>query len=143
MREMLKCIDDIDGAITYYKKILKKDRERRGSDEETALDGVILHNLGTLHSQQGQLELAEKELTQALKVRERLLGEHNQEVASTLVALGAVHGVQGHKRQAIDCFQQALIIERSYAKDDNDPQVLHILRNIAVLRGEKVPKWDA
>ena len=140
--EMLKCIDDIDGAISYYTKILQEDRERRGSDEETVLDGVILQNLGTLHSQQRQLELAEQEMTQALEIQKRFLGENNQEVAATLIALGSVHGVQGHKRQALECFQQALLIERIYAEDDNEPQILHILRNIAVLHGEKVPKWD-
>lgn len=140
--EMLKCIDDIDGAISYYAKILQEDRERRGIDEETILDGVILQNLGTLHSQQRQLELAEQEMTQALEIQKRFLGENNQEVAATLIALGSVHGVQGHKRQALECFQQALLIERIYAEDDNEPQVLHILRNIAVLHGEKVPKWD-
>ena len=140
--EMLKCVDDMDAAVLYYQKILQEDRERRGSDEETVLDGLVLQNLGMMHSQQRQLELAEQEMTQALEIQKRFLGDHNQEVAATLTALGSVHGVQGHKRQALECFQQALLIERIYAEDDNAPQILHILRNISVLHGQKVPKWD-
>lgn len=140
--DMLKCVDDVDGAILSYEKILKEDRKRRDSDEETALDGVILQSLGLLHSQQRQLELAEQELSQALEVQQRFLGDRNQEVSATFTALGSVHGIQGQKRKALECFQQALLIERMYAEDDNEPQVLHILRNISVLHGEKVPKWD-
>jgi len=163
--DMLKCVDDIDGAITYYEKILAEDKARRRrqrrrrqsngdddvdddeednthEDEETVFDGIVLYNLGTLHSQQRQLDLAQDEMTRALEIQKRFLGENNQEVAATLTALGSVYGVQGEKRHAIECFQQALLIERMYAEDDNDPQVLQLLRNISILHGEKVPKWD-
>ena len=50
--DMLSALDDIDSAIHYYQKILKEDKDRRGSDDETELDAVILHSIGLLHSQQ-------------------------------------------------------------------------------------------
>jgi len=140
--DLLATIDDIDGAILYAEKVLKEDRQRRGSEEETALDGVILKTIGVLHSQQKKLGLAEQELTKALEITKRFGGETHLEVARILNSLGSVHGVAGDKRKAYDCFQQALIVERIYAEDDNDPQILHILRNLAVLSGEKVPKWE-
>ena len=72
----------------------------------------------------------------------RFGGEANPEVAVTANALGSVHGVLGNKRKALECFQQALLIHRMYAEDDNDSEILHILRNISILKGEKVPKWN-
>jgi hypothetical protein len=81
-------------------------------------------------------------LSKALDLKKRFGGETNPDVATTLNALAAVHGVVGNKRAALDCFQQALMIERMHAEDENDPQILYILRNISVLKGEKVPKWE-
>lgn len=50
--DMLSALDDVDSGIYYYQKILKEDKERRGSDEETELDAVIRHSIGLLHSQE-------------------------------------------------------------------------------------------
>jgi tetratricopeptide (TPR) repeat protein len=50
--DMLSALDDVDGAIFYYQKILKEDKEERGSDDETELDAVIWHSIGLLHSHQ-------------------------------------------------------------------------------------------
>lgn len=140
--DMLGASGDLDGAIVYYEKIRSEDRAQRVDGEETALDGVILHCLGVLHSQQRQLELAKEELSRAVEIKRKVGGETNPEVSSSLVVLGSVHGVMGNKRDALECFQQALFIAKASTENENDPEVLHILRNIAILKGEKVSKWD-
>ena len=91
------------------------------------------------------------------------------EVGKTLQALGAVYAVQkddaDKKYFALQCFQKALQIAVWQAKleaqaaandagkqvvvdhqDENasvnqHPEVMLVLRNIAILKGEKVPKW--
>ena len=140
--DLLAAMDDIDGAILCAKNVLQEDRQRRGSEEEMALDGVILKMIGILHSQQKKLDLAEEELTKALEITTRFGSETHMEVAQILNSLGSVHGVAGDRQKVHDFFQLALIVEQIYAEDDNDPQILHILWNLATLSGEKVPKWE-
>eukprot|EP00797_Seminavis_robusta_P022376 Sro356_g125230.1 guanine nucleotide exchange factor (295) ;mRNA; r:8508-9392 len=135
--DVLSSMDEIDGALEYYQTILDE-------DQDPALEGVVLHAMGVLHAQQRQLELAEQELTRAVELKQSTAGETHPEVAKSLLALGSVLGVSEddqNKRRALECFQQALMIERGHTEDENDPEILLILRNIAVLKGEKVAKW--
>ncbi|CAB9528239.1 guanine nucleotide exchange factor [Seminavis robusta] len=135
--DVLSSMDEIDGALEYYQTI-------RDEDQDPALEGVVLHAMGVLHAQQRQLELAEQELTRAVELKQSTAGETHPEVAKSLLALGSVLGVSEddqNKRRALECFQQALMIERGHTEDENDPEILLILRNIAVLKGEKVAKW--
>jgi tetratricopeptide (TPR) repeat protein len=140
--DVLGTMDDIDGALSYYQTILDQDRQQnRTATADPALEGVILHSMGSLYMQQRKLDLAEQHLTRAVELKQRTAGEAHPEVAKSFVALGSVLGVLGKKRKALECFQQALLIERANSDDPNDPEILLILRNIAVLKGEKVAKW--
>jgi tetratricopeptide (TPR) repeat protein len=140
--DILGTMDDIDGALGYYQTILDQDRQQNGSaTADPALEGVILHSMGSLHMQQRKFDLAEQELSRAVELKQRTAGEAHPEVAKSFVALGSVLGVIGKKRKALECFQQALLIERANSDDPNDPEILLILRNIAVLKGDKVAKW--
>jgi tetratricopeptide (TPR) repeat protein len=145
--DVLGTMDDVEGALAMYQTILDQDRHRNNNKTDAtaadpALEGVILHSMGCLHMQQRKLELAEQELTRAVMLKQRSAGEAHPEVAKSFVALGSVLGVLGKKRQALECFQQALLIERANSEDpDNDPEILQILRNMAILKGEKVAKW--
>ena len=84
-------------------------------------------------------------LERTLKIKHQVLGEYHPDLAKTLNALGAVYAVQNEKAKAMECFQQALLIVRANARDGNerDPSVMLALRNIAILKGEKVKQWSS
>ena len=102
---------------------------------DRGVQGVLLHNIATIHVDKGNYELALQEFHQALQVKQEAGGEFNPEVAKTWNSLGALHaGALNEKRQAIECFQQALVIARVHAEDDKtDPDVLNALQNISVV----------
>ncbi|GKY96298.1 hypothetical protein MPSEU_000589500 [Mayamaea pseudoterrestris] len=144
LADVLAVLDENEQACDLYKEILQQNQARQTSNENhefTILDGVILHNLGRIHAQsEHSRELALEELTQALSIKQDLLGDSHPEVLKTLVALGALHAVMKTTSKALQCFQRSLLIARIHAEED-DENVMLILRNIAVLKGEKVAKW--
>lgn len=100
--------------------------------------GVLLHNIATIHVDQGDHQLALDQFLEALEAKKLAGGEHNPEVAKTLNSLGALHaGSFGEKESALEYFQQALLIARIHAKDrenpHDDPDVINILQNISVI----------
>jgi tetratricopeptide (TPR) repeat protein len=143
--DMHAALDEPDEALAMYETILKEDREgREDPDEETALDGVMLHNMGKIRAQRGQREQALVDLTKAAEIKERFAGESSPEVGKTLDALGAVHAVTGDKAKALECFQRSLLIARMHSEaGDTDSNVMLALRNISVLKGKDVPKWGS
>jgi len=145
--DMLSALDELDRALLVYQSILDQDRWRNknnNSNQPTALEGVMLHNMGKIHAQQGQHELAVQRLSSAIDIKTRFVGEFSPEIAKSVSALGAVHAVVQNKHQALQCFQQALLIARMHSQDgDRDPQVLLALRNIALIKGDNVPKWNS
>lgn len=143
--DMHAALDEPDEALEMYETILKEDREgREDPNEETALDGVMLHNMGKIRAQRGQREQALVDLTKAAEIKERFAGESSPEVGKTLDALGAVHAVTGDKAKALECFQRSLLIARMHSEaGDTDANVMLALRNISVLKGKDVPKWGS
>jgi tetratricopeptide (TPR) repeat protein len=143
LADMLAAMDQNEPACNLYQQIL--DDDRRKSNERTALQGILLHNLGRLHAQaESTRELALVELTEALAIKQEFVGDTHPEVLKTLLALGALQGVLKNPRAALQCFQQSLLLARMQAADgdqEHDETVMLILRNISVLKGEKVAKW--
>ena len=80
-----------------------------------------------------------------MQIKSNFLGESHPEVAKTLTVLGAIHATLQNKAEALECFQQALLIARMHSSDSTgqDPEVMFAMRNIAVLKGENVPKWGS
>lgn len=113
--------------------------ERRESgQDETALEGVIRHNLGEILLKQSHLEEALEHLECAYRVKKKFVGEVHPELMKTLNALGAVHSGRGNSRDALTCFRESLLIARANVDDptrphEEDPQVKLILRNIALV----------
>ena len=146
MADMLSANDRAQEALDLYQDILEQDNEfkRRHKDQNpnAALEGILKHNIGKLRAQLGQHEAAVDDLTRAIELKASLLGDTNPEMAKTWNALGAVHAVLGNQSQALDCFQQFLLICRMHY-EESDPQVMLALRNIAVLKGQKITKWGA
>jgi tetratricopeptide (TPR) repeat protein len=143
--DMHAALDEPDEALEMYETILKEDREGRDDpSEETALDGVMLHNMGKIRAQRGQREQALVDLTKAAEIKERFAGESSPEVGKTLDALGAVLAVTGDKAKALQCFQRSLLIARMHSESgDADSDVMLALRNISVLKGKDVAKWGS
>lgn len=83
-----------------------------------------------------------RELESAYVIKKSTLGEVHPDVASSLNALGAVHATLGNDGEALSYFRESLMIARIHADDDQDPNVMQTLRNISLVHGNKVPKWD-
>lgn len=90
------------------------------------------------------MEEALRQLESAYVIKKATLGEVHPEVASTLNGLGAVHATLGNDGEALSYFRESLMIARIHAVDgdDKDPQVMQTLRNISLVHGDKVPKWN-
>jgi tetratricopeptide (TPR) repeat protein len=103
-------------------------------DDDLGIRGVLLHNIATIHVDQGEHELALEEFREALRIKQIAGGEHNPEVAKTLNSLGALHaGVFNDKLQALDYFKQALLIARIHVDNDHDTDIMNALQNISLM----------
>lgn len=195
--DMHTALDQWIEAIRMYQLVWDEDKKYRCSekasqsniddndhvdkDTPTALDGIVLHNLGKIHAHQGNIDQAIDELERSIEIRRTIGGEYNTEVGKTLTLLGAVYATKWntvvginnnttattntsnqekeeehsattntarenieYKLKALECFHQSLIIAKANtteASPEDDPDVMLALRNIAVLQGDRVPKW--
>lgn len=90
------------------------------------------------------MEDAIRELESACVIQKETLGVMHQDVSLTLNALGAVHATIGNDGEALSYFRESLMIARIHAgpNGNEDPHVMQILRNISLVHGDKVPKWN-
>jgi tetratricopeptide (TPR) repeat protein len=158
--DMLHALERSDEALTAYQALLQSSNNNNGSerkstfsgrrgtglnktgddssdDPDLGMKGVLLHNIATIHVDQGEYDMAMGEFQQALEYKQAsAAGEHNPEVGKTLTSLGALYaGVFNDKVEALQCFNQALLIARINADGDpqSDPDVLVALQNISML----------
>jgi tetratricopeptide (TPR) repeat protein len=149
--DMLMALEDSDGALAAYQELLNditNDNSSNGiigkngqqqQDQDWSMQGVLLHNIATIHSDQGEYDRALEEFRLALQMKERAGGEHNPEMARTWNLLGGLlAGIFDQKLQALECFQKALMIARIHASGDpqTDPDVMSALQNIATMEHE-------
>ena len=153
--DMMAALEQLEPAIECYEAILADVIKRVGSSTESgeknkkrlAIEAIVRHSTGKLHAQLRNYDIAIAHLQTALACKQQVLGdggETHPEVAKTLNTLGSVYAVTNEKLQALECFQQSLLIARMHAsidEEEEDPLVMFALRNIAVLKGEAVPKW--
>jgi tetratricopeptide (TPR) repeat protein len=89
--------------------------------------------LASLYDSQGNYERAEALFLQALKLRQRLLGDNHPDVASSLNNLAKLYYSQGKYDQAEPLYLQALnILEQSLG--GNHPNTVRVRENLANLR---------
>ena len=140
--DMLMALEDSDSALDLYLELLEEISVARQNgqlqldDEGLGMEGVLFHNIATIHVEEGDYDLAVEEFRKALEIKQRVGGEHNPEVAKTLNSLGALHaGIFDEKLQALECFQKVLLIARIHADGEpqTDPDVLSALQNIATM----------
>jgi tetratricopeptide (TPR) repeat protein len=129
--DMLSALEESDQALEVYQELFE-------STQNEGMQGVLLHNIAMIHVDQGDYDMAVEEFNLALDVKRQTGGESNPEVAKTLNALGALYGgILDQKTQAMGCLKEALMIARINAGDsENDPDVLHALRNLTALEKE-------
>jgi tetratricopeptide (TPR) repeat protein len=149
--DMFMALDDPTGALKVYQDLLQETTVVSASLSNTqqqphqehlieqilGMQGVLMHNIATIHVDQGEFIQALEEFKQSLHLKKSAPGgEHNPEVAKTLNSLGALYaGIFDEKMHALDCFQQALLIARIHAAGDpkTDPDVQSALQNIATM----------
>jgi tetratricopeptide (TPR) repeat protein len=100
---------------------------------QPALQGRIMHTMGTVYTALGLYAEAGPLLEDALRVREHALGPDDPAVAETLVALGDVARERGDYAAADRYYARALSI-RQTALGPDDETVAGTLYSIAVLR---------
>lgn len=145
--DMFIALEDPMGALEVYEDLLEettavsneqqKHRQQQPIERIMGMQGVLMHNIATIHVDQGDYDQAMEEFRQALRLKKSAPGgEHNPEVAKTLNSMGALYaGVFDEKMHALECFQQALLIARIHAVGDpqTDPDVQAALQNIATM----------
>jgi tetratricopeptide (TPR) repeat protein len=150
-------LDRFDESLQCYQELLpqRHDEDATPAPVSSALEGIVLHNIGRIYIQQGDFDQAIPTLKRAIVVKQQHLGtESHPEIAKTLDALGAVYasiakagdsdkGISAeYLAKASHCFRQSLLIARMHAAAlfpdrpaSEDPQVIICLRNLATLAG--------
>lgn len=90
-----------------------------------------LNSLGVLKQAQKKFSDGEKYLTEALSIRERLLGEKHQCVVATLIDLSALYEDEGKTSKAESTLLRAL--KSCEAAGENDVQYAVVLNNLGSL----------
>jgi tetratricopeptide (TPR) repeat protein len=104
-----------------------------GGDER--LEGMVRSNLGTLYSEMGESVQAERELSRALALRERVLGPTSPEVGKTLNNLGTVYYLRGDLERALPIYRRALEVKEATLGHEH-PELTSTLNNIAVIESD-------
>lgn len=119
-----------ESAIVTGEKALGEATSRFGqADSVTAL---VLHRLGVYNSQAGQTQLAESLFTQALEIRERVLGPNHLDVAATLYSLAGAVLNQYRYAEARPFAERALAI-REAILGSNHMDVVSALNLVALI----------
>jgi tetratricopeptide (TPR) repeat protein len=151
--DMLVALEEPEQALEVYQELLLL----LNNHDNPGMQGVLLHNIATIHVDRGEYELALEEFHQALHCKQQAANpaghgqqqqqqqQHHPEVAKTWTSLGALHaGVLNDPRQALECFQHALRIARINAggREDSqrDPEVLATLQHISMLEKQQLDK---
>jgi tetratricopeptide (TPR) repeat protein len=100
-----------------------------------------LNSLGVLKQEQKRYSEAEKFLTEALSIREKLLGENHQCVIATLIDLGGLYEDEGKAKAAESMLLRALKFSESEGEDSL--QLAVVLNNLGSLCYSLHKKEDA
>lgn len=130
---LLMHVGDMYLALEEPQQALEVYQELVTTSTDKGIQGVLWHNIATIHVDQGDYDMAVDEFHQALELKQETGGENHPEVAKTLNSLGILHAGALHQYpKARECFQKALMIARINAKDSStDSDVVSILQNIS------------
>jgi tetratricopeptide (TPR) repeat protein len=142
--DMYMALEESDDALQTYQGLLiditsSSSDGKSLTDQDLSMQGVLFHNIATIHVDQGQYDMALEEFRLAIEIKRRAGGEHNPEMARTWNSLGGLlAGIFSEKLEALECFHKALVVARIHANGDaqTDPDVLRSLQNIATIEHE-------
>lgn len=139
--DMHNVLEEWDAATQLYEELLQEDDQ-----SDPAVRAVLLHNLGRLYTttQHGTdgIPKARTYLQESIAIKRRHGATHG-ELAKTYNALGTLEAIHNpDKAIALSHFHDSLLLVRAEGGDNEHPLMLHALRNIAILKGKKVPKWQ-
>lgn len=103
-------LGNLDGAETLTKRALSLWGQRYG--HESVCVSTCLNNLGRIHEERGQLEQGISCHREALRIRRRILGEH-EETAFSMGNLGTALAANGQWKEAAQFLEDCL---ECYAK---------------------------
>jgi tetratricopeptide (TPR) repeat protein len=135
--DMMVAMEVPHQALVLYQELLQECQQTPATKTETVgMQGVLWHNIATIHVQLRAYDLAEDEFRQSLQCKQESAGsEDHPELAKGWNALGALYyGVLDEKRQALECFRRVLWIARVHSDHEDhstDPQVLAVLQTIS------------
>ncbi|HYU34031.1 MAG TPA: tetratricopeptide repeat protein [Thermoanaerobaculia bacterium] len=114
------------------RELLRRGTQRLGGElqDQPLLRARLLDTLGGIHTELALFDEARPLLTEALEIRERLLGKEDPEVAETLVRLGALAHLSG-KGDAVALFRRALAIREARFGGEHQ-EVADVLNKLGV-----------
>jgi len=138
--DMYQAIEEPQQALKVYQDLVQELEQKGASSNATAsvkeiegMQGVLWHNIATIHVDFGDHELALDEFDRAIQLKTESGGANHPEVAKTWNSLGVLHaGALRQLPKARECFQHALMIARINTEDPStNEDVIHILQNIS------------
>ncbi|MCC6455611.1 MAG: tetratricopeptide repeat protein [Caldilineaceae bacterium] len=110
-------LDDPVSALHHFEQALHVRQQQLG--ELHPYTSIVYHNLGRVHTELGNFEVAQSTYEHALALRRQVLGEEHPDTAHTLAMLGVVLGQVDKPAQARQYLEQALSICRKSVGDQH------------------------
>lgn len=119
------------GAKLTVREVLDTSAERIDDElkEQPYVRASILNVIGTVYEQLGQLDDAERILTEALSIRLRLYEQH-PDLATSLYNLASTKSERGATEEARELYQQSLDMREAVLGPDS-PEVVETLTGLA------------
>ena len=126
---------DLNSALSLMQEAVTMQRALRGAQPHPDLaDGI--NDLGLLHQEHGDYDVAETLFTEAIEVKRRLFGMKHPEIALGLNNLALVLHDEGNLKRAEATYRQALEMQRELLGDVH-PDVANTLNNLAFVQDDR------
>jgi len=92
-------------AARLYERVLQFDQQRSADSAETATSAL---QLGLCYGELGQVEKAERQFQDAIRIREKLFGRGSEEVKEAIGNLASMYSQQGDLKRALELVEGVL-----------------------------------
>lgn len=113
--------DELDDAISLLWEALRI----RKHHKDNVKVSETLKNIGNVHREKREYELAIECYDNCLKIRRSELGDNHEKVAEALIAMGIVHGDMNSSTDAMECYKEGkMAINLSMVYASKKPPIL-------------------